>query len=93
MSSVLERRGVTLFELLVVLTLLAVVASLSTLPGRRHLTPQQPFEQSLARLRREAVSRGVARTERLLGDSKAALVTALPDGRLIVADLAPDVQR
>ena len=81
------RRGTSLFEILVVLTLLVILTSMSMLSRRRPAPPKEPLAQLLGGLRREAVRRGVRKTASIVTDSDAVMVTALPDGRVILLDL------
>lgn len=90
----MNRRGVTLVELIVVLAIVAVMAGVTTLAFRRaDLGPQvEPWVSAVAAARRTAIDsdRAVPLTVRM-GDSVYA-ATALPDGS-IVADARLGVDR
>ena len=96
-----ERRGVTLVELIVVLAILSVVASVTMLAFQRvDLTPKtESWESAISAARRTAIdsARVVSLTVRI-GDSVYA-ATALPDGsviadaRLGIDRLSGEVQR
>jgi prepilin-type N-terminal cleavage/methylation domain-containing protein len=90
----MNRPGVTLIELIVVLAIIAVMAGVTTLAFRRaDLTPTvEPWVSAVAAARRTAVDsdRTVSLTVRV-GD-KVYAATALPDGS-VVADAALGVDR
>jgi prepilin-type N-terminal cleavage/methylation domain-containing protein len=90
----MNRPGVTLIELIVVLAIIAVMAGVTTLAFRRaDLTPTvEPWVSAVAAARRTAVDsdRTVSLTVRV-GDKMYA-ATALPDGS-VVADAALGVDR
>ena len=90
----LARSGVTLVELIVVLAIIAVMASVTTLAFRRaDLTPSvEPWVSAVAAARRTAIASG--RTVHLtvrIGDSVYA-ATALSDGS-VVADARLGIDR
>ena len=90
----MNRPGVTLIELIVVLAIVSIMAGVTTLAFRRaDLTPTvEPWVSAVAAARRTAVDsdRTVSLTVRM-GD-KVYAATALPDGS-VVADAALDVDR
>jgi prepilin-type N-terminal cleavage/methylation domain-containing protein len=90
----MNRPGVTLIELIVVLAIVAIMAGVTTLAFRRaDLTPTvEPWVSAVAAARRTAVDsdRTVSLTVRV-GD-KVYAATALPDGS-VVADPALGVDR
>jgi prepilin-type N-terminal cleavage/methylation domain-containing protein len=90
----MNRPGVTLIELIVVLAIVAIMAGVTTLAFRRaDMTPTvEPWVSAVAAARRTAVDSGrtVSLTVRV-GD-KVYAATALPDGS-VVADAALGVDR
>jgi prepilin-type N-terminal cleavage/methylation domain-containing protein len=90
----MNRPGVTLIELIVVLAIVSIMAGVTTLAFRRaEMTPQvAPWVSAIAAARRTAVDSGrtVSLTVRV-GDTVYA-ATALPDGS-VVADAALGVDR
>jgi prepilin-type N-terminal cleavage/methylation domain-containing protein len=90
----MNRPGVTLIELIVVLAIVSIMAGVTTLAFRRaDLTPTvEPWVSAVAAARRTAVDsdRTVSLTVRV-GD-KVYAATALPDGS-VVADPALGVDR
>jgi prepilin-type N-terminal cleavage/methylation domain-containing protein len=90
----MNRSGVTLIELIVVLAIVAIMAGVATLAFRRaDLTPQvEPWVSAIAAARRTAIDsdRTVSLTVRV-GDTIYS-ATALPDGS-IVADAALGIDR
>ena len=90
----MNRPGVTLIELIVVLAIVAIMAGVTTLAFRRaDMTPTvAPWVSAVAAARRTAVDsdRTVSLTVRV-GD-KVYAATALPDGS-VVADAALGVDR
>jgi prepilin-type N-terminal cleavage/methylation domain-containing protein len=90
----MNRSGVTLIELIVVLAIIAIMAGVTTLAFRRaELAPTvEPWVSAIAAARRTAVDsdRTVSLTVRV-GD-KVYAATALPDGS-VVADPALGVDR
>jgi len=90
----MNRPGVTLIELIVVLAIVAIMAGVTTLAFRRaDMTPTvAPWVSAVAVARRTAVdsNRTVSLTVRV-GD-KVYAATALPDGS-VVADAALGVDR
>jgi prepilin-type N-terminal cleavage/methylation domain-containing protein len=90
----MNRPGVTLIELIVVLAIVAIMAGVTTLAFRRaDMTPTvAPWVSAVAAARRTAVDSGrtVSLTVRV-GD-KVYAATALPDGS-VVADAALGVDR
>ncbi|HXB23215.1 MAG TPA: prepilin-type N-terminal cleavage/methylation domain-containing protein [Gemmatimonadaceae bacterium] len=90
----MNRPGVTLIELIVVLAIVAIMAGVTTLAFRRaDMTPTvEPWVSAVAAARRTAVDsdRTVSLTVRV-GD-KVYAATALPDGS-VVADAALGVDR
>jgi prepilin-type N-terminal cleavage/methylation domain-containing protein len=75
----------TLVELLVVLALLGVVAVLvaPAIPQSR-TSPEAVFDALRAEARREAVRDGRSITKRLSRGERTLLITAHPDGRVLV---------
>jgi prepilin-type N-terminal cleavage/methylation domain-containing protein len=90
----MNRSGVTLIELIVVLAIIAIMAGVTTLAFRRaDMTPRvAPWVSAIAAARRTAVDsdRTVSLTVRV-GD-KVYAATALPDGS-VVADAALRIDR
>lgn len=77
------RRGVTLIELLVVIVILALMAS--TVATTLHVAKRDTLDDRdrVIAAKREAIQRGKQVRILLNGSSRARLVTALPDGRVI----------
>jgi prepilin-type N-terminal cleavage/methylation domain-containing protein len=86
------RRGVTLVELLVALAILGLMTGVVVLQAKpARLARSDWRSDSVATLRRRAVTQGRAQTAILVIDSARAYpLTALPDGR-VVADSVMDV--
>lgn len=82
-----NRSGMTLFEVLIALVILAILAGQSAYTMRLTPNVSLTFEESVAALRREAVTRGHPRTATIAMDSTVAMVTALPDGRIVRLDI------
>ena len=76
--------GMTLIEVVVVLTIIGVIASVTALaiPRVMTLSPNDPG-RALANLRRRALRDGAAVTTRLLIDGAMHDVVVLPDGSVI----------
>ena len=87
------RRGVTLVELLVTLSILAVLSGVTVLAVRR-IDPPRPDDPNtiLADSLREAVASGRSATVRLLMNSAPAWAVVRPDGG-VVADSVFGVDR
>ncbi len=78
-----QRAGVTMIELLVVLTLLGIFATLSALAMGSLLRPRSTeFAIATDSLRRGAIHNSV---ERVMRDSAGRAILFLPDGRVIGA--------
>lgn len=87
------RRGVTLLELLVVLVILGLVASLVAFaPSAVERAPVDDVGASIAEARREALRTGVSVTIEILIEGAKRSVTAMPDGS-VIADPSLDVNR
>ena len=90
----MNRSGVTLVELIVVLAIVAIIAGVTTLAFRRaDRTPSvQPWVSAIAAARRTAIdsARAVSLTVRI-GDTVYA-ATALPDGS-VIADAPLGIDR
>ena len=84
MSSAI-RHGMTLIEVVVVLTLLGIIGSVTalTIPRVRE-QPQADAGQVLAEVRRRALRDGAPVTAQLLIDSAAHEVVVLPDGSVVI---------
>lgn len=89
-------RGATLIELLVVLVIIGILFSVAafTLGGRgtasaRTLAPSE----RIALLRETAIARGAPQTSVISTAAGVALVTALPDGRVLATLPIPDSGR
>lgn len=77
-------RGVTLVELVVTLLILGVIGGVAGVQLARvgRVVPDPPYA-ALANARRRALAEGRAVTSLVSVDGRWALVTALPDGRLL----------
>lgn len=80
-----RRRGITLLELIVVLALLGLSASVVGLGFRQPPAPagSSAAVGSVARLRHAALETGRVVTDTVGVDGQALVVTALPDGRVV----------
>jgi prepilin-type N-terminal cleavage/methylation domain-containing protein len=89
----MNRRGVTLIELMITMTILAVIASVTVLAVRRFdpVDPTNP-RQMVADSSRAAMATSRTITMRLLVGSVVASVTVRPDGS-ILADSAFAIER
>jgi prepilin-type N-terminal cleavage/methylation domain-containing protein len=87
----MNRHGVTLVELIVVLAIVAVIAGVTTLAFRRaDLGPTvAPWVRTVAAARRTAIDSNRVVTITLSVDATPHAVTALPDGS-VVTDLPLD---
>lgn len=87
-----QRPGTTLLELIVVISALAVIASVSALVMPRRITPPDDTAHRIANGRAEALKTGrpVRLTVRLRGTYVAA--TMLPDGMVLI-DTAAHIAR
>ena len=88
-----SRAGVTLFELLLVLAVLAISVTVVSLTLRVPTPASGPDSTwvKLRELRARAIQSGRPFTEIIPGDARAQTVTAFPDGR-VIADLARPLQ-
>lgn len=87
------RRGVTLLELLVTLTILAIIAAVTTLAVRRIDTPDaRDPHVVLANAIRDVLASGRPARIHLVIDGLAANATVLPDGE-VIADSAFHLDR
>jgi prepilin-type N-terminal cleavage/methylation domain-containing protein len=78
------RRGVTLLELLVVLVILGLVASIAAFaPSAMERPAVDEVAAQISDARREALRSGVSVTIDIVVDGRPRAVTALPDGSLI----------
>lgn len=86
--------GSTLVELVVVLTIIAVIAGVTGLSFRRaeNRAPLSPVESRIADARREAIRSGRAVTVITWRDERPITATAHPDGR-VVADTGVAIER
>ena len=92
-SVVADRRGVTLLELLVVLVILGLVASLVAFaPAAVERVPAGEVEARVAAARREALRSGAPVTIDITIDGHPHSLTALPDGS-VIADPTLGVER
>ena len=91
-SAARKRRGVTLLELLVVVTLLGVTASVAVLvmPARR--VPPDDTPHRIANARAQALRTGRPVTVVLQLDSTYSIATAMPDGT-VLADPTTGIDR
>lgn len=83
------RRGVTLVELLVALAILGLMTAVVVLQAKPARLPRSDWRSdSVAALRRRALTEGRAQTTILVIDSATAHpLTALPDGRVVADSL------
>jgi len=88
----MNRTGMTLVELLVVLVLLGLTASVVSLSLERwdRPAPVDPFGEAIAELRRAAIDSARALTRIVVVDSAPRLVTALPDGSVLTSNESID---
>ena len=93
MSAASVRRGMTLVELVVVVAIVGVVAGVATLTISHAMQPPADDPaRLLTGMRRRALRDGEAQAARLMIDSTAHDVIALPDGS-VVADSGVPVDR
>jgi prepilin-type N-terminal cleavage/methylation domain-containing protein len=81
-----NRRGVTLIELLVTISILSVVLAITTLSlaGEKHPAGTVlPVSARIYALRSKAIESGRPQTTELSDTGVVVLVTALPDGRVV----------
>lgn len=79
-----RRRGVTLVELLVVLTVLAAVATVSGLAlGRLRPADDLGASARIDAMRRDAIHHGVSVTRTIRHEGRTITVSVLADGRVI----------
>lgn len=87
-----SRSAFTLVELLVVISVTMLLASVAVAGARRTLTVASA-EPASARLLREAVVMNSVRTNRILTTRGAVVLTAFPDGTLLVDTLPSRAER
>jgi prepilin-type N-terminal cleavage/methylation domain-containing protein len=87
-----HRRGVTLLELLIVITLLGIVASVAVLAMPGKLTPPDDTAHRIVNARTAALRTGRPVTVILQFDTLYGVATAMPDGS-VLADSAAHVDR
>lgn len=86
------RRGMTLIELMVVVVVLGVVASVSALVMPNKIVPPDDTAHRIANARTKALRTGRPVSVVVQLDTSFALVTALPDGT-VLADSAAHTNR
>lgn len=82
-----NRRAVTLIELLVALTIMSVLFAMTAFTLDAHRTDDRlrtaTIRERLVTLRRTAIASGVPQTASLPAGSTVVVVTAFPDGRVL----------